>query len=377
MSTQRCLQAMGVTVRRDGLRTVVIGAGLRGLQALREPLDCGNSGTTLRLLMGVLAGRPFSCELTGDASLLRRPMRRVAEPLERMGARICLTNEAHGPVRIESGPQLSAIDFVLDVASAQVKSAILLAALRAQGTTRLTGQIGSRDHTERLLPHFGASIDTCAERISLRGVQHLQAASLKIPGDPSSAAFWVAAACVVPSSRLVLNNVLLNPTRTGFFRVLQRMGASLEVAVTSCSPEVVGDLVCCGAALHGVTVEAGEVPSMIDELPALAVAATQACGRTEVRGAAELRLKETDRIEAMAENLRRMGARIETFTDGFRIDGPQRLHGAPVDSFGDHRVAMAMAVAGLAAEGETCIEGAEAVDVSYPDFFRALAQVIR
>jgi len=376
-STCRCLAAMGVEIRARGAAHVVQGRGLRGWNAPREPLHCGNSGSTVRMLMGALAGQSLSCTLVGDPSLSRRPMSRVADPLTRMGARVTLSEGAHAPVRIDGVGGLSAIDYRLEVASAQVKTAILLAALYADGTTRLSGAIGSRDHTERMMPRFGAIVDVGPGSISLRGGGSLRAATLDIPGDPSAAAFWLAAACVVPEARVSLSNILLNPTRTGFVRVLQRMGASIEQRMQAHDPEPVGELEAQNAALMAVTVEGEQVPYLIDELPMLAVLATQARGSTLVRGAAELRLKESDRIDAVAENLRRMGARIETFPDGFRVDGPQQLKGARLDSFHDHRVAMAFAIAALCAEGETCICNAESVAISHPGFFETLAELTR
>jgi 3-phosphoshikimate 1-carboxyvinyltransferase len=331
----------------------------------------------MRMLMGALVGQTFSSMLVGDTSLSGRPMRRVSAPLKQMGARIALTEHEHAPVRIEGAQRLSAIDHRLEVASAQVKTALLLAALYAEGTTRLTGEIGSRDHTERILRHFGVRIELSAQAISLSAGQPLQAARVEVPGDPSAAAFWIAAACVVPSGRVRLSNVLLNPTRTGFMRVVQRMGAAVETRVRVHEPEPTGNVQAASGSLVGVTVEQQEIASLIDEIPVLAVLATQAHGSTVVRGATELRFKETDRIEAVADNLRRMGGQIETFPDGFRIDGPQKLTGARLDSFHDHRIAMAFAIAALCAEGQTTICGAESVAISHPGFFDTLGELTR
>jgi 3-phosphoshikimate 1-carboxyvinyltransferase len=263
------------------------------------------------------------------------------------------------------------------VASAQVKSAILLAALYAKGETKLTGKIQSRDHTEKLLPHFGADISVSPESLTLKGGQILRAAKLTVPADPSSAAFWLAAACVVKGGQVRMGGVSLNPTRTGFFRAIERMGAKISERVTSQEPERVGEVELHQAPLRGVSIPEAEVASLIDELPMLAVLAAYAEGVTEVRGAEELRVKETDRIEAIAVNFRAMGGVIETFDDGFRIKGPQKLKGGEVDSLGDHRIAMAFAVGALGAEKPTLIRNAESVNISYPGFFETLQRLSR
>jgi 3-phosphoshikimate 1-carboxyvinyltransferase len=373
-STARCLRALGIAIEREGESTFVDGGG--GFSAPNGVLDCGNSGTTLRVLMGVLAGAGVEATLTGDASLRRRPMRRVAEPLGRMGARIELTDGDLAPVTVRAA-RLRGIDHALPVASAQVKTALLLAGLAAEGRTRLTGEIRSRDHTERLLPHFGAAITVTPDAIEVEGGQTLRAARLVVPGDPSTAAFWMAAACLVPGGRVEIENVSLNPTRTGFLEALRRMGAAISVAVTAEAPEPVGRVRVEHGPLRAVEIGAAEVPSLIDELPILAVLASRAEGTTVVTGAAELRVKESDRIEALAANLRALGGRVETRPDGFAVEGGARLRGARVDSFGDHRIAMAFGVAGLAAEGETTIDGAACVDISCPGFFATLRDLTR
>ena len=373
-STARCLRAMGVTIEQVGARTLVDGAGARGLRSPTEALDCGNSGTTMRVMMGVLAGRDLRARLFGDASLARRPMRRVAEPLRKMGARIELTGGDRAPVDVE-GTRLSGVDHELAIASAQVKTAILMAGLCADGVTRIGGEIDSRDHTERMLADFGVRVVREDGRLAIAGGQRLVAARVSVPGDPSTAAFWMGAAAIVPGGAVELREVSLNPTRTGFQRVLERMGAAVEAEVTSTGAEPVGRVRVHAAGLRGVHVTAAEVPSLIDELPLLAVIASQAQGRTLVEGAEELRVKETDRIEAVATNLRAMGCPIEVRPDGFAIDGPCRLRGATLASFDDHRIAMAFAVAGLVADGATTIEGAECVAISYPGFFPALREL--
>ena len=371
-STAKCLQQIGVEITKKNNFTEVQGRGGQGFKSPKEILDCGNSGTTLRLLMGLLAGQKnFSATLTGDASLLRRPMKRVADPLRLMGAQLELTNSDFAPLQI-FGADLKGIDYELKIASAQIKTALILAALRAKGSTRLTGQIQSRDHTERLLKALGVEIKTSSTEIEISGSQIIPASDKIIPGDPSTAAFWLAGACLVPSSKIAMKNISLNPSRIGFIRILQKMGAQIEIEITHETPEPVGNIKLQSGGLKGVRIEPSEIPAMIDELPLLAVLATQAKGVTEVLGAEELRFKETDRIEAVATNLRLMGANIETRADGFLIEGPQKLRGAILDSFHDHRIAMAFSMAALIAEGQSLIQNADCVAISYPDFFETL-----
>ena len=373
-STAGVLRALGVRIETEGKVTRVEGVGARGFRDPAAPLDCGNSGTTIRLMMGVLAGRGVTAELFGDVSLSRRPMKRVSEPLRRMGADFTLSNGDYPPLHVR-GARLRAIDYDLPIASAQIKSAILLAALAAEGTTTVRGKIESRDHTERFLRHFGAEIETSAESIRLRGGQALKASRVTVPGDPSTAAFWMGGACLFPESKVVLRNIALNSSRTGFLRALERMGARIDVTETGTTPEPIGTITVHGLAhgkFRGTTVVESEVPTLIDEIPLLAVLATQAEGWTEVSGAEELRVKESDRIEAVATNLRKMGAEIEVMPDGFRIRGPQRLHGARLETFHDHRIAMAFSIAALVADGETTIVDADCAGISYPNFFADL-----
>ncbi len=268
-------------------------------------------------------------------------------------------------------------NYDLKIASAQIKTAIIMAALDAQGTTRITGEIGSRDHTERLLPHFGCKIDVTETAISIEGGQKLKGNVVKVPSDPSTAAFWIGAASIIPGSVLEMENVSLNPTRIGFIYALQRMGAVIETEVTTALPEPVGKIRVKFAGLKGGKIEKDEVPSLIDEIPLIAVLATQATGVTEVRGAEELRVKESDRIEAVATNLRAMGCEIEVFEDGFKIVGPQKLKGADIKTFHDHRIAMAFTIAGLVSDGETTIHDSECVAVSYPNFYETLAELTK
>ncbi len=371
-STAQCLEQMGIQIIKKNNQIEVQGQGIQGLRSPAGTLDCGNSGTTLRLLMGLLAGQNnFSAELTGDLSLVRRPMRRVADPLRLMGADICLTNQDFAPVKITGAP-LRGLDYELKIASAQIKTALILAGLSAQGKTRLTGQIQSRDHTERMLRSFGVDLRVTEKEIQVEGGQRLRPQHLRIPGDPSTAAFWLAGACLVPHAQIEMQQISLNPTRLGFVRVLQRMGAQIEIEVTQDDLEPVGRLRLRSGPLCGVRIEPNEIASLIDELPILAVLATQAEGVTEVLGAEELRVKETDRIEAIAANLRMMGGKIETRPDGFTIEGKQKLYGATLKSFHDHRIAMAFSMAALIAQGDSLIQDSDCVGISYPEFFKTL-----
>lgn len=396
-ATLRCLEQLGVRVERDGASVHVEGAGLQLPRAPAGALDCGNSGTTMRLLAGVLAGQNFSATLTGDGSLRSRPMRRVIEPLELMGARIVST-EGRAPLRVDGHEPLRAINYELPVASAQVKSCVLLAGLNAAGRTTVVERHGAtRDHTERLLRWFGVEIETTGARadlasngqklhapsVSLAGGQRLHARDVEVPGDLSSAAFFAAAAALLADSELTLEGVGLNPTRSQVLDALAGVGANIRVEnpVERCN-ESVGELVVRGAGglaprQSGANVLRGElIAGLIDELPILAVAGTQIEGGLEIRDAAELRVKETDRVRAVVENLRAMGARVEEYDDGLFVEGRAKLRGARVRSFGDHRIAMAFAVAALLAEGETEIEGADCVAVSFPEFFDLLESVV-
>ncbi len=370
-STLACLRALGVEMEeRDGI-LYVEGRGLRGLTPPRAPLDCGNSGTTMRLLAGVLAGQPFESVLTGDASLRRRPMARIAEPLEAMGAGITLT-EGHAPIRIEGGRRLRGIEYRLPVASAQVKSCVLLAGLFAEGATTVVESIPSRDHTERMLGLDTFEMDDL-RYVSVTGGRRIEGRTWAVPRDFSAAAFFLVAGSIVPMGEVQLPGIGMNPSRIAFLHVLRAMGAHVEVHNERVhGGEPLADLFVHPAPLHGVTVGDPLIPNLIDEIPALAVAAACAEGRTEIRDAAELRVKETDRLAALATNLRALGAHVEERPDGLVIEGGRPLHGATVDSFGDHRIAMAMGVAGLVAEGETTITDAGCARVSFPGFWREL-----
>ena len=347
-------------------------------EAPRTVVDCGNSGTGMRLLAGVLAAQPFTSELTGDASLSGRPMGRVIVPLELMGARIEALGAKPGcaPLRVNGG-RLHAIHYPMPVASAQVKSAVLFAGLFAEGTTAVVQPAVTRDHTERMLTAFGVRVTTDGNVISLDGGQVPQAREFRVPGDISSAAFWLVAAAALPGARVVIRDVGLNPTRTAVLAVLERMGADVRVTVEDgFDGEPVGRVEVRGRGLRGTAILTEEVPNLIDEIPVLAVAGALAEGRTEVRNARELRVKETDRIATVVANLRAMGAAVEDYADGLAIAGGQPLHGACLESFGDHRIAMAFAVAGLFARGEMVVTDVACVNTSYPGFGRHLQAIL-
>jgi 3-phosphoshikimate 1-carboxyvinyltransferase len=372
-STRSCLAALGVTIEDVSASTPavrVVGRGVGRLRAAEDDLDAGNSGTTTRLLMGILAGHPWPARITGDASLRRRPMGRIIAPLQRMGA-VLISSDGCLPVEVRGGA-LRAIDYVLPVPSAQVKSGILFAALHADGTTVVREPTPTRDHTERALQQFGATVVIDGDgAIRVSGGQQLSAAQIVVPGDPSSAAFWAVAAAVLPGSDVVIDDVGLNPTRLGFVEVLRRAGAIIDVDVACAGPEPSGSLRVRYGGLRPVTVAPDEVPGLIDELPVLAAMATHG-GAITVTGAAELRLKESDRITALIRGLRALGATADESADGFTIDGRHRLRGGTADAAHDHRLAMTFAIAALGATQPSRLLGAEAVSVSYPGFFRAL-----
>jgi len=377
-ATLDCLRALGVAVRHEDAATIEIsGRGPRGLLQPTGPLDARNSGTTMRLLSGVLVAHALEVELVGDASLSRRPMRRVIEPLCRMGGRIAAAGGDLPPLRISPPAHgvLSGIDYELPVASAQVKSAILLAGLQAQGTTVVREGVPTRDHTERALRAFGVELDAAAGRISIRGGQRPLACALKIPGDSSSAAFLGVAAAALPGSEVWITGVGLNPTRTGWLDVLERAGARIDRDVGGdTGGEPSGTIVVRHGGLGAIRVESAEVPGIIDELPALGALATHG-GEIHVTGASELRAKESDRITALVTGLRALGADAEELRDGFIVRGSRRLAGGTADAAGDHRLAMAFAIAALGAREACTITGADAVGVSYPGFFRALEEL--
>jgi 3-phosphoshikimate 1-carboxyvinyltransferase len=381
-STLACVGNLGAKVERlngNGRpRVAVTGAGLEGWKRPRKTLDAENSGTTLRLLTGLLAGQKFDCAITGDASLRRRPMKRVIEPLALMGARIEARESNFAPLEIHSA-HLHPIEYALPVASAQVKSAILLAGLLAEGESSVQEKVRTRDHTELALAEFGATVRHEGSTISVMGRPALEARKLSVPGDLSSAVFFIAAAMVLPGSKLLIHQVGLNPTRAAVLDVFSEWGAQLKItSVRSEAGELVGDVTAEYAPLSGGVLSGARIAQLIDELPMLAALGPYTEQGVEIRDATELRIKESDRIAVLAENLRRMGARVEERPDGLRVEGRSAgaLHGAEIDPHGDHRIAMAFAVAALGAHGETRIRDAECVAVSYPDFFSVLERLV-
>jgi 3-phosphoshikimate 1-carboxyvinyltransferase len=378
LATLEAVRTLGAEVDLDGVRARIAGLGLRGLRAPEGPIDCGNAGTLMRLLPGILAGQGGRFELVGDESLSRRPLDRVAEPLEQMGARV-ETSNGHAPLVVEAGAELEAIRYELPVASAQVKSCVLLAGLyAASGRTTVVELVPTRDHTERMLEGAGARVRRKAGEPSVWPAERLRPLELEIPGDVSSAAPFIAAATLLPGSEVRVHGVGINPTRTGFLSVLERMGARIAVFNRrSAGGEPVADLEVASADLVATAVRAEEVPTLVDELPLFALVAGMAHGDSAVRGAAELRVKESDRIESVKNVLRPLGIRIETTHDGFRVRGvPSRPKGGGVaDALEDHRIAMLAAVAGLVSREGVRIKGAESVGVSFPDFFAMLDSI--
>lgn len=378
LSSIACLRALGVRIEQAEDTVRVFGRGLRGLHAPGHELDCGNSGTTMRLLTGILAGQSFSATLTGDQSLRRRPMRRVIGPLTQLGARIEATEDGFAPLTVH-GSALHGGIYEVPVASAQVKSALLLAGLLGDGPLVLTGKLQSRDHTERLFAAMGIDLSVTSTSMTLYPPVHPvfpYPVSLRVPGDPSSAAFWWVAAAIHPDADITTTGVCLNPTRTGALDVLRMMGAAIEIGNQGLAgEEPIGDVRVRSSALRGVRIEGDLIPRAIDELPVLAVAAAHASGATVIADAAELRVKESDRITTVERELRAMGAEVEATPDGLLIAGGGELKGAPVDSHDDHRLAMALAVAALWAEGESQLSGSAAVAVSYPNFWEHLHAV--
>ena len=382
--TMRMLQAMGVTIEADSSTRLLVTGNAGKLQPPLEPLDCGNSGTAMRLMAGVLAGQSFKSKLTGDPSLSGRPMKRIVDPLATMGAKIAGQGDKHtAPLEIE-GQQLHGIDYTLPIASAQLKSCVLLAGLFAAGTTSVTEKTPSRDHTERLLAHFHAPPiidvrDDDSKTIRVRGGTKLHARDFNVPGDFSSAAFWIAAAAAMPGADLTITNLGLNGTRTGLLSVLTRMGAHISEAITDSTCEPFGNVRVSGRKLRGTKISGSEVANVIDELPIISVIGALAEGDTEIRDAKELRVKETDRIAAMATNLRAFGVAVTEHDDGMTIHGggADKLVGAKVTSFGDHRIAMSCAVLGLYTKGDTVISDTACIATSYPTFMEDMAKIAR
>jgi 3-phosphoshikimate 1-carboxyvinyltransferase len=379
--TMRALQAMGCVIEVESKTRLVVQGTNGKLRPPLEPLDCGNSGTAMRLMAGVLAGQPFASKLIGDASLSSRPMKRIVDPLRLMGAKIQGQGEKHtAPLEIQGAP-LNGIEYTLPVASAQLKSCLILAGLFAQGTTSVTEKTPSRDHTERLLAHFHAppviDVNPEGKTIRVRGGSRLHARDFNVPGDFSSAAFWIVAAAALPGAEVTITNLGLNGTRTGLLSVLLRMGAHLNENISDSSCEPFGVVRVYGRKLRGTKISGAEIANVIDELPIIAVAAALAEGDTEIRDAQELRVKETDRIAAMATNLRAFGVVVTEHDDGMTIHGGNagKLTGARVGSFGDHRIAMASAILGLFSKKETTISDIGCIATSYPTFQEDLHKI--
>ena len=374
-STLECLRSLGVSWTKDGKTVEVEGRGLRGLQAPSEMLDAGNSGSTIRMLSGILAAQPFTTRISGDESLSRRPMERIMTPLREMGATITAQAKSCPPLEIQGGT-LRAIDYTLPVASAQVKSCVLLAGLYADGTTSVRESIRTRDHTELALREFGAEVTSRKGVISVDGNPTLKGRELLVPGDLSSAAFFLVAAMIAGESDVLLQAVGLNPTRAALIDFLVAMGANIRVLnMEQGGGELIGSLRVQKGRIRGGVIEKELTAALIDEIPVLAVMGAMSEEGLTVRDAAELRVKETDRIATVADNFQRMGVSMEVAADGFHIPGRQTFRAARLDSFGDHRIAMAFSVAALAADGECVIENADAASVSYPEFYDTLRSI--
>ncbi len=374
-STLNCIKDLGINIHADNSQTIVEGKGLYGYTKPDKILDAGNSGTTMRLLTGILSAMDFDCTIDGDESLRNRPMRRIISPLEKMGANID-SNNYKAPLKIRGGA-VKAIDYASSIASAQLKSCIILAGLYAKGITRVTEPSKSRDHTERMLTVFGVQASYSMGGAAVRGPATLKATNLDIPRDISAAAFFLVAACLVKDSRIVVKNVGINESRAGFLDALASMGARVyKTNQTEINKEPRAELTSSSTKLRSTNLSGSLISNIIDEIPVLAVAATQAEGVTTIKDAEELRVKETDRIQATVHNLKKMGADIRETKDGMVIKGPTPLKGTRLDSFGDHRIAMASAIAALIAEGETTLTNTDCIDISFPGFFDVLEGLI-
>ncbi|OGW37348.1 MAG: 3-phosphoshikimate 1-carboxyvinyltransferase [Nitrospirae bacterium RBG_13_39_12] len=379
LSTINVLRALGVDIDDSGENIIVNGNGIYGLKEPFNIIDCGNSGTTIRMLSGVLSGNPFFSVLTGDESLRTRPMGRVIDPLRQMGAEIIARFENRYPPIAINGKKLKPIQHASPVASAQVKSTILLAGLYADGETEIIEPAKSRDHTERMLPFFGAEIKVEGLRVKIKGGTELKSTDIYVPGDFSSAAFFIIAALLIKDSDLTIEGVGINPTRTGLISALKEMGSDIELYnVRNLSGEPVADIHCKGGAdMKAINITKEKIPALIDEFPIFCVAATQAEGNTTIKGAEELRLKESDRIMSMTTELRKMGAEIIEFDDGLSIKGKTRLKGAFLESYRDHRIAMSLSIAALIADGTTTINGISSAKISFPGFFETLRRLTK
>ena len=378
LSTISCFEKMGVSIENTGDTVLVHGRGMRGLEKPEGVLDCGNSGTTMRLISGILSAQDFDVTLTGDASIQKRPMKRIMDPLSRMGADIeSLPGNGCAPLYIQGRP-LTGIHYASPVASAQVKSSVLLAGLYADGETAVTEPSLSRDHTERMLGLFGADIASEGTTARITPARELFAADIQVPGDISSAAYFIAAGLIVPGSQILIKNVGINPTRAGILEVCRKMGGDIRMLNRNEGRgEPTADLLVTHSSLKGTVIEGDIIPTLIDELPVIAAMACFAEGETIIRDASELKVKESNRIAVMAQNLTAMGAQVRETEDGLRILGGRPLHGAVIDSHDDHRIAMTFAVAALCSQGETKIQGRECVNISYPAFYKDLGSLIQ
>ncbi|MFN6860591.1 3-phosphoshikimate 1-carboxyvinyltransferase [Enterococcus hirae] len=376
LSTIAVFKQLGVRITEKNEQIMIEGKGFEGLTAPSSRLDAGNSGTTMRLVLGILAGCPFTSEIAGDASLNRRPMERVMKPLREMGADLQGTAEAEFPPLKVTGNTLHGIEYHMPIASAQVKSAILFAALQAEGTTKIIEKEQSRNHTEEMIKQFGGKIQVEGKEIIVTGPQQLIGQEVTVPGDISSAAFYLVAASILANSEVLLKQVGINPTRTGILDVLMQMGANIEERQLD-EQNQAADLIVRSAQLHACEIQGEIIPRLIDELPIIALAATQATGTTIIRDAQELKVKETNRIDATAEELTKMGANIEPTEDGLIIHGPTSLHGTTVDSHGDHRIGMMLQIAALLTAEPVELLNPEAVNISYPEFFTDLAKLVQ
>jgi 3-phosphoshikimate 1-carboxyvinyltransferase len=371
-STLDCLSDLGAAIKRTGSTVSIEGRGLRGLEKAPGVLNAGNSGTTVRLMSGLMAGFPFASTFVGDESLSRRPMKRIVEPLRKFGATVTARDDNYLPLTVQGG-SLFPLSITMQIASAQVKSAILLAGIHASGLTRVREPMPTRNHTEIALAEFGARIKTSGDGIEIEGGRPLYGKPMTVPGDLSSAAFLIAAAVGVPDSNLTLTGIGLNPTRSGFLSLLQEMGARIEISPSaSHGGELAGNVSVMSSTLAGMDVGGAWIPNVIDEIPILAVLGTRTQKGIRIRDAAELRAKESDRIRAVAANLRTLGAEVDEYPDGLWVPGNQTLRGGEIDSFGDHRIAMAFAVAGLFSEGPVTIKDPSCVGISFPSFFALL-----
>ncbi len=377
IATLNAFRLMGVDIRDEGEIILIKGRGLHGLEEPTDIIDCGNSGTSIRLVTGLLAGQKFFSVLTGDQYLRKRPMKRVLDPLRGMGAEIFARAGGNfAPLAIVGG-KLNGMSYESPISSAQVKSAVLLAGLYASGETRVIEPHLSRDHSERMLRYFGADIEILPSGAQVRGGRELQGREVTVPGDISSAAFFIVAALLAPDSEILIKNVGVNSTRTGILDIFSAMGASVEqIDRRELSGEPVADLLIKSSRLKGIEIEGDLVPRAIDEFPIICVAAALAEGNTVIRDARELRVKETDRIAAMACNLRKAGVRVTETDDGMEIQGTEQLQGCTVDSFGDHRIAMSMLVAGLVAKGGVTVDDVECIGTSFPNFTALMEKVV-